>query len=170
MKEITMIVLTLFSFLHEQKYTVQTTCENNQIKAKYEEEWYDVDLFNAFVKEEADVCSYIKEEAQIEFDSYAKIENPLRVYLFVEGALLQQTLIDDGLATPKIENPNYQYQLEKKQEEAVVAEVKEESKKEGVSYSRYIAYAFLGTYLILCFYLYRRKKKKEEAIQEDTQE
>lgn len=168
MKVLPMIMLALFSFVHEEKYPVQSTCENNVIQVQYENEWYEVELFNVFLKKDSNICPYIKEKAKISFDSYTKIESPLRVYFFVDDILLQQTLIDDNQATIKINNPNYKYVLKEKKEEAVVAEVKEEKEKH-ISYSRYIAYAFLILYGIVCIILLKRRKKKshdEEELQD----
>lgn len=161
MRKITLIMLALFSFLHEERYEVSDyTCKNNVIKVEYEDMWYDVSLFNVFIEEESDVCSYLHDEVSFEFDSYVKIENPLNVYLFVNDELLQQTLIDNKEASIKIANPKYKYQLTKK-DTKVMKEVAEGQEQDNVfSTSKKIAIAFIVIYLLLCVLLLCLKVKR----------
>lgn len=164
MKAVTLIVLALFSFLHEERYVVSDyQCDNNQIKVKYEDNWYDVQLFNVFIKEDTEICGYLKDDIAIEFDSYVKVENPLNVYLFVNDTLLQQTLIDEGKAVTKIDNPKYKYRL-KKHTEAVMKEVKNPNTMDtGMTNSKKIALVFILLWIILMgiLIMLRIRKHKE---------
>lgn len=164
MKIITLIVLALFSFLHEERYEInEYTCEKNNIKVAYDNVWYDVTLFNVFIEEDSDVCSYLDGELSIEFDSYVKIENPLNVYLFVDDELLQQLLIDHQEASVKIANPKYKYPLEKK-DTKVMNEIEENHQvKEKFSNSKKIAFAFIGIWVLVCLLLlcFRLKRKHD---------
>lgn len=150
MKTLALIMLTLFSFLHEERYEANDyKCENNEIKIEYEDTWYDINLFNLFIKEDANVCAYLEGDVTFEFDSYVKIENPLNVYLFVDGELLQQTLIDNNDASIKIENPKYKYKLQEK-DVKVMNEVNEDDEnKETFTMSKKIAIAIIVVWVLL---------------------
>lgn len=167
MRKITLIMLALFSFLHEERYEANNyKCENNEIKVEYEDTWYDISLFNVFIKEEANVCSYLKGDVTFEFDSYVKIENPLNVYLFVDDEMLQQTLIDNNEASIKIENPKYKYKLKEK-EVKVISEVNEvDTHEEVFTTSKKIAIAIIIIWVllgivILCFKIRKNNLHKE---------
>ncbi|NBK96867.1 MAG: hypothetical protein EOM50_02385 [Erysipelotrichia bacterium] len=163
MKTVALIMLTLFSFLHEERYEVSDyQCSNNQIKVEYEDTWYDVSLFNVFLKEDSDVCSYLTGDVSIEFDSYVKIENPLNVYVYANDVLLQQTLIDEQLASIKIDNPKYKYPLIKK-EESVMKEVTQANEQKSVSTSKKIAIALIVIYVIVCILILCIKMRKNSG-------
>ncbi len=112
MMKLMLIMLALFSFQHNTRYPIEEyQCEKNAIKVKYEDHWYALTLFNVVIQEKSDVCSYLEGEVSIEMDPYVKIENPLNAYVYVNDVLLQQILIDDGVAQIKIDHPKYQHHL-----------------------------------------------------------
>lgn len=107
-----LIMLTLFSFQQGRNYLVQeVSCKENEIRIRYEGEWYEIQLFNIVLKEKVDVCPYLNGKISIEIDPYVKVENPLNVYLFNDGHLIQQQLINDDKAEIKITHPKYKYKL-----------------------------------------------------------
>lgn len=167
MRKLTLIMLALFSFLHEERYVANDyQCENNEIKVEYEDTWYDISLFNVFIKEDANVCSYLKGDVTFEFDSYVKIENPLNVYLFVDDEMLQQTLIDNNEANIKIENPKYKYKLQEK-EVKVISEVNEDEAHEEVfTTSKKIAIAMIMIWLLLVILIMCLKVRKNRIHKE----
>ena len=161
-----MVSLALFSFSHDETYHVQSySCQNNQIQIQYEENWYDFSLFNIIIKEGNDICPYLEGEVEIEFENLAKVEEPFSGYLFVNGELLQKTLIEVGAADVKINNPNYQYELQSKKAQVISDKV--ESKKKTYSMqSRNIAIVLIVLWFMLCLYLIVRKRKSH--VQKDT--
>lgn len=166
MKLLAMISLALFSFVHNDTYVVENySCENNQIRIQYDENWYDFSLFNVLIKEESDICAYVEGEVKVEFEPMVKIEEPLSGYLFVNGELLQKTLVEDEIADIKIKNPNYKYDLEVKKEQ-VLSDSVDNKKKTYSMQSRNIALIMIAVWIFILIYLIVRKSRRK--VQKDT--
>lgn len=110
------LLLALFPFLHEQKYSVTLhSCEANKIIVKEGDTPFEITLFNLKITDEAgweQTCSLLEnaEKLEIEVDSSTMISEPLPVYLFVDQELIHEALIREDHAYTQIHNPEYRYE------------------------------------------------------------
>lgn len=115
MKVFTLIWLTLFPYLHNERYVVEyAECVNNTIILEDEGEQFQVTLFNVKMKNEKGInyaCDVLKDakEVSFELDPTSQIKDPFSVYLFVDGELLQEVLLKQNYAYIMIHNPEYLY-------------------------------------------------------------
>lgn len=111
-------LLALFPFLHDQRYTVTYhSCEKEKIIVAENDTLFEIRLFNLKITEDEGwetVCSLLEEADTITFevDATTKISEPLPVYLFTDGELVQERLIRQGSAYTQIHNPEYRYEKE----------------------------------------------------------
>lgn len=154
------VLLALFSFQHDTRYSVsEYKCNDNVIKVKYEDHWYELVLFNIVLDENSDVCSYIKGDVSFEIDPYIKIENPLNAYVYVNDVMLQQVLIDERKANIKISNPKYKHILKPKSKP--VMKTIEESAGKKVLVSKRIAIGMIILWVgIVLWFGYRFYKSR----------
>lgn len=173
MKLLAILYLTLFSFTYDETYKIENySCENNQIRIQYEENWYDFELFNVLLNEDTNVCPYLEGKVEVEFENQAKITQPMSGYLFVNKKLLQTQLVEDNKAVIKIANPNYKYQLNKK-EEMVMAQENIKNDNKQASQSRDIAIALIVVYILICLTiiiirLKRKALKDTKKVENDV--
>lgn len=159
MKNSAILILTLFSFEQEEIYEVETySCEENTLRIKQKENWFNIHLFNVNIEEGVNICTYINGEIRVEFETAVQLKEPYEAYVFVNHVLLQEQLIEDKKATIKIQSPAYKYDLEVTKE-MVMANVSE-SKKEIFSTSKMNALLFLCIYSILVVMIIVKKYKR----------
>ena len=126
MKLIMILVASLLPFLHETRYPAEVKgCDAQGITLSAEGELFHAELFNVTYAEEdgwQDACAILAEadEVSFEVDPLVSLEEPLPVYLFADGELVQERLLQEGKAVLSIRNPNYRYE---QQLEARVKEV-----------------------------------------------
>lgn len=181
--KIIMLWLALFPFLHATSYNVSyVSCTPEEIVVRHKDENLKIALFNiAITKDEAKkiTCDVLKhaKKIQMEIDPSSKIEEVLPVYVFVDGKLLQEELIEKSLAYPLIKNPEYTYEerLEKAvQSTQVMAEAgNEKAKKDTFPIIAPIFLALIVVIWILMvvrlIYNYKKKmkiNKKKDGKQE----
>lgn len=116
MKLLCTLLLALFPFLHEQRYSVTLhSVEDHKIVVEENGNAFEITLFNLKItKEEGwdtiEKALHNAKRVEIEVDATSKIAEPLPVYLFVDGELLQETLIAKQCAYTMIHNPQYRYE------------------------------------------------------------
>ena len=166
----TLWLTVLFSFVPALPYEVSiTSIQNNQIIATYQQEEMKLELFNVDISDEG--WQYLNERINeaskitIEFDPSSQIQSPYSVYLFADGSLLQEELIEKQLASIQIRNPEYTY--ESKMEEAshqqmVMAsvDVKEETTRPLLA-PLYLAVASICWMMIVVRWYQRRRHPAE---------
>lgn len=152
-----LIVLALFSFVSDVRYEIKEyTCKANQISIFYENTWTDIELFNINIQNDVDVCAYLEGSIEVEFEKNVQSHTHL-AYVFVDGVLLQESLVEKGLASVKLASPAFKYTFQNKKE-AVFA-IEEKAKQKTFSTSRKIAYMCIGGWgLLLLLFLYTHKK------------
>lgn len=153
------LLLVLFLFENNKAYPIEKyECENNEIRIYYQENWYDITLFNVFIKK--DICPYVKGNMKIEIDSYVDNKS-LDVYVFLNDALLQTKLIEEGIADIKIENPRYKYNMKKNTKE-VMAKVKNKEDIKRGSDSIKWAYLFISVWVLYLVWIIIKRNRKQE--------
>lgn len=95
-------------------YTAQSmSCVDGGMQINYEGNVYPVELFNIDLSAEGylHACSLIDHASVItfEFDESINRDTPLNLWIFLDGELLQERLIQDGKAIVRIHNPTYKY-------------------------------------------------------------
>lgn len=115
-----LILLTLFPFLHATSYTATyVSCDSDAIVLKLQGQDTQVSLFNVKVKEQgwSTTCELLSkaEKLHIEIDPSSAVQEPLPVYIFADGELVQEELLKKQQAIIQIRNPEYTYedQMEK---------------------------------------------------------
>lgn len=112
------LMLALFPFLHETTYPVEyVSCKPNEIMVRHEDETIQISLFNTQITNDdgwETTCNIIKDAKKLNFelDPTTKIDDPLSVYLFADGKLVQETIIETKNAYPMIHNPEYTYEAQ----------------------------------------------------------
>lgn len=110
------LLMALFPFLHEQRYTVTIhSCEQDKIIVEEGNTPFEITLFNLKITDEKGwetTCKLLEkaDQIEIEVDSSTKIVEPLPVYVFADQELVQETLIREHHAYTQIHNPEYRYQ------------------------------------------------------------
>ena len=116
MKLIMILVASLLPFLHETRYPAEVKgCDAQGITLSAEGELFHAELFNVTYAEEdgwQDACAILAEadEVSFEVDPLVSLEEPLPVYLFADGEMVQERLLQEGKAVLSIRNPNYRYE------------------------------------------------------------
>ena len=109
-------LLALFPFLHEQAYEVQLiSCEKEHIVISYEGKAMEAELFNLQMNDDEgwqQACKLLQDAQSItmELDSTTKVVEPLAVYLFADGLMIQEELVRSEQAYTLIHNPEYTYE------------------------------------------------------------
>lgn len=136
MKIFCTILFALFPFLHDQRYTVSLhQAENQTIVVEENGNPFEITLFNLRICDDEgwQMLYELLDQAktiEIEVDSSTKIAEPLPVYLFVDGELVQEKLIASLHAYTIIHNPEYRYEkrlLEIENAQSTMALPKEET-------------------------------------------
>ncbi len=151
-----LIIFTLFSTTRTYDAD-QTRCDGQSIEVKYEDQWYELQLFNIILKEDVSICPYIEGAVSFRFDSMSNLESDLQAYVYVDGQLLQDQLIEAGVAYVERKNPNYFHVLKEKEE---VVEVVATPVEEPYYHSKNIMYILMMTWSIFMIsYIVVLKKK-----------
>ena len=118
MKQFLILLFALFPYFHSQRYTVTYhSCEPERIIVEDGKERFEIVLFNLKISDEQGwdrTCTILQtaEKLEIEVDPSSQISEPLNVYLFADGELLQKTLVREDHAYTLIHNPEYLYEEE----------------------------------------------------------
>ena len=116
MKLIMILAASLLPFLHETRYPAEVKgCDAQGITLSAEGELFHAELFNVTYAEEdgwQDACTILAEadEVSFEVDPLVSLEEPLPVYLFADGEMVQERLLQEGKAVLSIRNPKYRYE------------------------------------------------------------
>ncbi|MEG0981707.1 MAG: hypothetical protein RSE52_08105 [Erysipelotrichaceae bacterium] len=108
-------IVTMFSlFSYDTQYPVTiTSCEEGRIFATYQKETFEISLFNLQFNQggKDSICGLLKDrpEMKIEIDASCAKQEPLPVYLFSKGVMIQETLLEQNKAEIAIANPEYKY-------------------------------------------------------------
>ena len=153
------LVLTLLPFFHDEKYEVQyQSCKDETIVINYQQQEYELKLFNINYTNElshAKACNLLQEAntIEIEIDPLIKIEKPFNAYVFVDGLLVQEHLIKQELAVPKINHPNYKYSKQMQLQQSVATNISKAKtiQKSQHGYIHIIIY-YLLLLLSICIY------------------
>ncbi len=174
MKLCIILLATLFPFLSRTRYDVEfQKIENQKIEVISEKNELSLSLFNIQMKNDHGwmvVEQLIKDADHItmEIDPTTQLKKDLSVYLFLDGKLLQEELLERGIAYISIRNPKYTYerQMEKAEKKTlrVIGKEKSDEKKFTIPV---VAPIYVFIIFILWIYLlknirnlYRRKKNK----------
>ncbi len=120
MKQLWILLFALFPYLHAQRYPVTLyKCESDHIVVKDNDQDtpFAITLFNLKITDEEGwerTCRTLEhaEHLEMEIDPSSQIAEPLPVYLFADGELLQRTLVRENHAYTLIHNPEYLYEKE----------------------------------------------------------
>lgn len=180
MKVLLTVVLALFPLLHETSYPAEfQSCSAEGIFLTIKGEVSEVQLFNVVMSDKGSsrVCKALEnaETITVEIDSSSQVEEPLPVYIFADGNLLQEEVLRNQEGYLAVKNPEYRY--EKRMEAA--ADVRKTSAKQKQPETvkahqssrgyRYL-FLFLTIWVVLGFLLFkdrfhkRRKKHVDKKV------
>ena len=106
-----MTMMPADSELYDQKETVDVEkCDEDELVFSKDEHSFQASFFNIrFVNEEArrQACEMLTKarRVEVEIDPQSSRDQPVDVYVFTDGTLLQKTLLEKGLALINIRNP-----------------------------------------------------------------
>lgn len=170
MKLFSIFYLALFPFLHNTVYSVQVeSCSADNITLHYQGASVPVSLFNLKITREEGwgrVCTLLKEANQVTFevDTNAKIEEPIPVYLFADGVLIQEEVIKNKEGYNMIRNPEYKYAkklMEMEDSVPVMANAHSpETTDRHFSYGWLFLVAFICIWSFLFYHLIYKYKRK----------
>lgn len=108
------MVLFQLLFKPETLYSADSlVCKGNEMQMEVNGDVFPVSLFNIDYKEGGylEACSLIEEASAVtfEFDSSVNQDSPFLLWIFLDGKLLQETLLERGKADILIANPTYKY-------------------------------------------------------------
>lgn len=173
MKLFLLIVMALFPFLHSTSYKATlSSCQIDQIVVNSEQEKIEVSLFNVRMRDEeagwVQTCSLLEnaEEITFEIDPSSKLDEPLPVWLFADGQLIQEELILQDNAFTMIHNPEYTYQDRLEQASTAtqtIANLEEQDtvKRRPVQGPLYVGIAFIIWSGMIYIMLRKRRKKQK---------
>lgn len=110
--------MTANSGLYDEKEIVDVEkCDEDELVFSKDEHSFQASFFNIrFVNEEARLkaCSLLQNanRVEVEIDPQSSHAQPINVYIFTDGYLMQRELIEKGLAKINIRNPEYIYEAE----------------------------------------------------------
>ena len=106
-----MFLPLLFLLTYNEPMTVQVVRCDTVIEIQYEEDVYSIAPFNIYDWEMADVCPLLlgAHDVAIEWEPDVAWEEPIGVWIFIDGTLLQEQLIAEGKAKIMRHNPTYTY-------------------------------------------------------------
>lgn len=141
-------------------YTVQEWhCEDGQITLVMNDQLIPVELFDIALSEAGKVqaCAIMNEAKTVTFeiDDHVAQDNPLPVWLFADGQLVQRLLIEQGGAEITIRNPDFTYasQLEAAQSQPVRAQpsssgIREYSRRRGQLGLAFLCFTISGVLIL----------------------
>lgn len=171
MKRFLLMVMALFPFLHTTTYKATlSSCQMDQIIVNSEQEKIEISLFNIRMRDDEagwiQTCSLLEDASEITFeiDPSSKLEEPIPVWLFADGQLVQEELILQDNAYTMIHNPEYTYQDRLEQASTAtqtIASVEEKDieKKRPIQGPVYFSFAFL-LWCGMVYIMVRKRRKK----------
>lgn len=104
-------------FFDEKEIVDVEKCDKDELVFSKDEHSFQASFFNIrFVDEKARLkaCSLLANanRVEVEIDPQSSHAQPIDVYIFTDGYLLQRELIEKGLAKINIRNPEYIYEAE----------------------------------------------------------
>ena len=118
-----------------------------------------------------DTCALLADATQVRFeiDPAVQVEEPLPVYLYADGVMVQVSLLEDHKAYIEIKSPSYLYEDTLEMAEgtrAVMADAQEPIERGSAPLRSYLAYAFvLGVWLFLFYHLIVRHRNSAHFTQ-----
>lgn len=156
-----LLLLELSGLSWNMTYTVQEWhCEDGQITLVMHDQLIPIELFDIALSDAGKVqaCA-IMDEAQsvtFEIDDHVAQENPLPVWLFADGQLVQRLLIEQGGAEITIRNPDFTYasQLEAAQSKPVTVQpassgIREYSRRRGQLGLAFLCFSISGILILM---------------------
>ena len=129
-----------------------SVCDSEHLVFQKEEQMINADYFNIMFYNEEDrlvACEKLSKAKQIDIETESNMENgqPLLVYVFVDGKLLQEILVNEGLAREVLRDPMLKYHhLNKHTESQAVFAVADE----GIGVRKgYVAFLYLLLSVVL---------------------
>ena len=103
-------------FLERYPITI-VSCEDG-IQIEYLEQLQTLELFNVSIVDVSDTCRLLLEAdvVEIELEPNIQQDQTISAWVFVDGELLQQKLVEKELASVTRQNPTYAYQLQEETE------------------------------------------------------
>lgn len=179
MNIVSIIMFVLFPFLHNTIYPASlTSCNSESIIINSQGEDMTVSLFNLNIINEKGwnhTCKMLEEAKEISFeiDASSKIDEPIPVYLFADGKLIQEEIIRNEEGYSVIHNPEYKYQkrLDALDETSLTMATADEQKES--EHNRSYGFIYLAVFIllwILLYYqlIYKAKKYKQEINRKKT--
>lgn len=174
MKLCMILLATLFPFLSRTRYEVEfQKMDDKKIEVVCENSELSLSLFNVEMKNEHgwEVVEQLVKEADhitMEIDPTTQVKQDLSVYLFLDGRLLQEELLERGIAYISIRNPNYTYEkqmeIAESKTRSVMGKENQDENKKGFPI---VAPLYVVNMLILWIFLlknirnlYRKRMKK----------
>lgn len=104
-------------FYNKKEIVDVEKCDEDELVFSKDEHSFQASFFNIrFVDEKARLkaCSLLEKtnRVEVEIDPQSSHAQPIDVYIFTDGYLLQRELIEKGLAKINIRNPEYVYEAE----------------------------------------------------------
>ena len=175
MRYLLVLLASLLPFLHETVYEAEVKgCDASGITLSAEGETFAAELFNVGYMEEGgwqDTCALLADATQVRFeiDPAVQVEEPLPVYLYADGVMVQVSLLEDHKAYIEIKSPSYLYEDTLEMAEgtrAVMADAHEPIERGSAPLRSYLAYAFvLGVWLFLFYHLIVRHRNSAHFTQ-----
>lgn len=165
-----LLLATTLPFLHETIYEAEVKgCDASGITLSSQGTTFQSELFNVSYVEEEDwqkTCDLLQDAKTVTFevDDAVKIQEPLPVYLYADGKMVQVSLLEQGKAYIEIQNPNYLHEdtLEMAQpNKSVMAEERSSFSENHIPFRSYFAYAIILLVWAFLFYhlIYRHWPK-----------
>lgn len=179
MRYLLVLLASLLPFLHTTEYAAEVKgCDASGITLSAQGTTFAAELFNVGYLEEdgwQDTCAMLADAKAVSFviDPAVRVEEPLPVYLYADGVLVQVSLLEDHKAYIEIKSPNYLYEDTLEMAEgtrAVVADAQEPIRQSGAPLRSYFAYAIvLGAWGLLFYHLvYRHRHALNTTQQKNT--
>lgn len=175
MKLLSIVYFALFPFLHNTVYTAKlTSCDANQIIINAQGEDMLVSLFNLNIINEKGwnrTCTMLEaaNEITFEIDASSKIDEPVPVYLFADGVLIQEELIRNAEGYSVIHNPEYKYEKQLEKVSNISSTIANPDETVDQKHKRSYGFVYLSVFLLLwgllfyhLIYKYKWKHKKED--------
>ena len=155
-----LLLLELSGLSWNMTYTAQEWhCEEGQITLVMHDQLIPIELFDIALSEEGKVqaCAILNEAKTVTFeiDDHVAQDNPLPVWLFSDGQLVQRLLIEQGAAEITIRNPDFTYasQLEAAQSKPVRAQptssgIREYSRRRGQLGLAFLCFSISGVLIL----------------------
>lgn len=174
MKLLSILCFALFPFLHNTVYQAKlTSCDANSIVLNSQGNDMLVSLFNLNITSEKGwnrTCTMLKEAKEITFeiDVTSKISEPVPVYLFVDGKLIQEEIIRSEEGYSIIHNPEYKYEkrLEKIQQSSKT--MADQSNQPDTPHQQSYGFIYLLVFILLWVILYYQLIYKKRKVAKKT--